>query len=127
MRLLRFCAPLLSALVLAVPASAQKTPVKPPPKAPAAKGAAKDTTAAKPAKAAEPEVPKFGYLQGVVVDSIHSDVLAGALIQIEGTTRLAPADSIGRFLVDSIPPGRYRVLVDHPLLDTLGISLVTDT
>jgi hypothetical protein len=34
-------------------------------------------------------------------------------------------DSLGRFLVDSIKPGSYRVLVDHPMIDTLGIRLMT--
>jgi hypothetical protein len=38
---------------------------------------------------------------------------------------MAITDSLGRFLIDSIKPGSYRVLVDHPMLDTLGISLVT--
>jgi hypothetical protein len=126
MRLLHSCVPLLSALCIALPASAQKTPVKQPPKAPAKAGAAKDT-ATKPAKAPEPEAPKFGYLQGVAVDSIRGEPLIGALVQVEGTGRISPTDSIGRFLVDSVPPGRYRVVLDHPLLDTLGITLVTDT
>lgn len=35
------------------------------------------------------------------------------------------SDSLGRFLVDSIKPGSYRVMVDHPMLDTLGITLAT--
>jgi hypothetical protein len=47
------------------------------------------------------------------------------MISVEGTTRLGISDSLGRFLVDSITPGTYRVRVDHPMLDTLGISLVT--
>jgi hypothetical protein len=59
------------------------------------------------------------------MDSLHGEPLVGALISVEGTTRLAISDSLGRFLVDSIRPGAYRVLVDHPMLDTLGISLVT--
>jgi hypothetical protein len=117
---------LLSALLIASPLAAQKTPVKQPPKAPAKSAPTKDTVA-KTVKPAEPEVPKFGYLQGVAVDSLHNDPLAGALIQVEGSGRIAITDSIGRFLVDSILPGRYRVAVDHPLLDTLGITLVTDT
>jgi hypothetical protein len=31
----------------------------------------------------------------------------------------------GAFLVDSIAPGSYKVDVDHPILDTLGIMLST--
>jgi hypothetical protein len=104
--------------VLAAPLAAQKTPPRPPAKAPTTKDAP-----AKPEVA--PEVPKFGFLQGVAIDSVHEQPLVGALIQIEGTGRIGPTDSLGRFLIDSIPPGSYRLLVDHPLLDTLGIALVT--
>ncbi len=127
MRLLRFCAPLLSALLAVQPLAAQKTPVKQPPKSAAAKPAGRDTTSKPAAKPAEADVPKFGYLQGTAMDSVHGEPLAAALIQVEGTGRIAPTDSLGRFLVDSIPPGRYRIIVDHPLIDTLGISLVTDS
>ena len=109
---------------MSLPLAAQK-PVKAPAKAPATKPAAKDSVV-KP-KPAEPDVPKYGYLQGVLVDSIHGEPLAGGLVQVEGSGRIAPTDSSGRFLVDSIPPGRYRVIVDHPLIDTLGITLVTDS
>ncbi|MEO8334956.1 MAG: carboxypeptidase regulatory-like domain-containing protein [bacterium] len=122
MRLPSFSAPLLAALLFAAPLTAQqKTPPKPPAKAPTSK----DTSAKPAAVAPVPEVPKFGYLQGVAVDSVHEEPLVGALIQIEGTGRIGPTDSLGRFLIDSIPPGSYRVIVDHPLLDTIGISLVT--
>src|SRR5437899_3119565 len=81
MRLLRTCAPLLSALLFVSPLAAQKATNRPPAKTPA-RPAAKDTT---PAKPAEPDVPKFGYLQGIAVDSIHGDPLAGALVQVEGS------------------------------------------
>ena len=59
------------------------------------------------------------------MDSLHGEPLVGALIQVEGTGRLGATDSLGRFLVDSIAPGSYRLVVDHPLLDTLGIALVS--
>jgi hypothetical protein len=72
-----------------------------------------------------PALPTTGFLQGVAMDSIHGEPLVGALIQVEGAGRIAIADSLGRFLVDSVSPGTHRVLVDHPLLDTLGITLVT--
>jgi hypothetical protein len=118
MRLPSLSAPLLAALLFAAPLAAQKTPPKPPVKAPTTK-----EPAAKPAPV--PEVPKFGFLQGVAIDSVHEEPLVGALIQIEGTGRIGPTDSLGRFVIDSIPPGNYRLIVDHPLLDTLGITLVT--
>ncbi len=67
----------------------------------------------------------MGYLQGVAVDSIHGMPLVNALIQLSGTDRLGMTDSLGRFLIDSIKPGSYKVEVDHPILDTLGILLST--
>ena len=67
----------------------------------------------------------MGYLQGVAVDSIHGTPLVNAVIQLSGTDRLAVTDSLGRFLVDSVKPGSYKVEVDHAILDTLGILLST--
>jgi len=59
------------------------------------------------------------------VDSIHGEPLVGAAIQLDGTDRLGFTDSLGRFLLDSVKPGSYKVLVDHAILDTLGITLST--
>ena len=67
----------------------------------------------------------MGYLQGVAVDSIHGTPLVNAIIQLSGTDRMGITDSLGRFLVDSITPGSYKVEVDHAILDTLGILLST--
>lgn len=110
---------LLGALLLAVPLAAQQP--KPTPRK-STKG-----TPAKAASAADTVRRPLttGFLQGVVVDSIHAGPLVHALVSVDGTTRMAFSDSMGRFLVDSIPPGAHRVLVEHPLLDTLGVSLVT--
>ncbi|MEP6989388.1 MAG: carboxypeptidase regulatory-like domain-containing protein [bacterium] len=121
MRLLRFYA-LLAGVLFAAPSAVAQ--VAPRPKAPPAR----DPVPAKgtPAKAA-PEGPPLAYLQGVAIDSVHGEPLVGALIQVEGTGRIGPTDSLGRFLIDSIVPGRHRLTVDHPLLDTLGIMLVSDT
>jgi hypothetical protein len=67
----------------------------------------------------------MGYLQGVAIDSVHGTPLVNAMIQLSGTDRVGITDSLGRFLVDSIKPGSYKVDVDHPILDTLGILLST--
>jgi hypothetical protein len=117
MRLPRFLLA-TGALLLAVPLAAQK----PTPRAPA-KGAPAKTPPTP--QVAPPAPPTTGYFQGVAIDSIHGEPLVGALIQVEGSGRLGISDSLGRFLVDSIKPGSYRVVVDHPMIDTLGISLVT--
>ena len=114
MRLPRLAAPALGALLFTLPLAAQR----PTPRTPVR------TAPAKPVPAA-PAPPTTGFLQGVAIDSLHGEPLVGALISVEGTARMAITDSLGRFFIDSIEPGSRRVLVDHPLLDTLGISLVT--
>jgi hypothetical protein len=121
MRLPSF-APALGALALALPLLAQQPSTRRPARtAPASTPAKPGTTAVRDTTAPL----TVGFLQGVAVDSVHAGPLVGALIQVEGTARMALSDSLGRFLVDSIKPGSYRVIVEHPMLDTLGISLVT--
>jgi len=62
---------------------------------------------------------------GVVIDSVDGRYLAGADIVIERGRPALRTDSLGKFKVDSLPPGTYQVGVFHPLLDTLGITLKT--
>ena len=64
-------------------------------------------------------------LRGIVTDSLHEIPLRGALVRVENTTRESVTDSLGRYRIDSVSAGQHRLLVIHPLLDTLGISLVT--
>src|SRR6478672_11722315 len=64
-------------------------------------------------------------LHGIVTDSLHGSVLVGALVRIDNSTHEGFTDSLGRYRIDSIPEGMHRLVVVHPLLDTLGISLVT--
>ena len=126
MRLLPLTAT-LGVLLLAGPLAAQGPTSRPTIKQPipAPKTAPSST---KPAPASGPAVAgesTMGYLQGVAIDSIHGGPLINALIQLDGTDRAGVTDSLGRFLVDSIKPGNYKILVDHPILDTLGILLST--
>lgn len=72
-----------------------------------------------------PSSSATGFLQGVALDSIHGGRLIDAKVQLEGTDRVGVTDSLGVFMLEGITPGSYRVLVDHPLLDTLGIALAT--
>jgi hypothetical protein len=67
----------------------------------------------------------FGAIIGIVVDSLHGRALVGAQISVEGLTALALTDSTGRFRIDSVPPGKYRIGVFHPLLDSLGLSIAS--
>lgn len=64
-------------------------------------------------------------INGTVLDSIHGTALSGALVRVDSSGREAMTDASGVFHIDSITPGAHRLLVIHPLLDTLGISLVS--
>jgi hypothetical protein len=44
---------------------------------------------------------------------------------IEGAKTTIVTDSLGKFRIDSLPPGTYQVGVFHPLLDTLGLTIAT--
>ncbi|HEY0529708.1 MAG TPA: carboxypeptidase-like regulatory domain-containing protein, partial [Gemmatimonadaceae bacterium] len=64
-------------------------------------------------------------IEGLVVDSINGTSLAGADVVVQGARAELKTDSAGKFRIDSLAPGTYQVGVFHPLLDTLGITLVT--
>jgi hypothetical protein len=64
-------------------------------------------------------------LRGFVIDSVHGGPLANATVLIEGTKRQATTNDQGQFTLDSIPPGKHRVVVLHPVLDTIGIQMRT--
>jgi hypothetical protein len=74
-----------------------------------------------------PAAPAAGVatIRGSVLDSLHDALLRGALVRIENTTRESFTDSLGAYRIDSVPTGMHRLVVIHPLLDTLGIALVT--
>src|SRR4051812_41770402 len=63
---------------------------------------------------------------GVVVDSLNGAYLSGADVLVEGARETAETDSAGRFKIDSLSPGSYQVGVFHPVLDALGITLLTE-
>jgi hypothetical protein len=78
-----------------------------------------------PAPAANLGAPVSGAV-GVVGDSIHGGPLVGAVVTIVGTDRQGTSDSTGRFRIDSIPPGNYKLTMSHPLLDSLGVAIATN-
>ena len=81
----------------------------------------------KTAPTSPPVGSKTGKAQivGVVVDSLNGRYLSGADVVIEGARATLETDSLGKFKIDSLPPGTYQVGVYHALLDTLGIRLET--
>jgi hypothetical protein len=71
-------------------------------------------------------VPKnLSSLIGAVEDSIRGGRLIGAVVTVVGTDRKGVSDINGIFQIDSIPPGLHQVSVTHPLLDTLGLQIIS--
>jgi len=73
--------------------------------------------------------PGMGAIIGVATDSLHGmDPLAGAGVLIMQQPRLhAVATDAGAFRIDSVPPGKYTLEIKHPVLDSIGIRVVSDT
>lgn len=94
---------------------------RPKPKAP---------TTATPGEPTEPAIaPGMGAIMGVATDSLHGeDPLAGAsIIVTQLPARHAVTTDAGAFRIDSVPPGRYTLEMKHPVLDSIGIRVVSDT
>jgi hypothetical protein len=60
-------------------------------------------------------------LRGVAYDSLHGRPLVGAFIGIPGLTVTAVSDSMGRFVLPAVPRGTHRVIMQHDVLDAIGI------
>jgi hypothetical protein len=69
--------------------------------------------------------PRLGAIVGFVIDSLDGGPLVGAQISVEGINSQVLTDSTGRFHLDSVPPGRYRIGIFHPILDSLGMSIAS--
>ena len=61
-------------------------------------------------------------VRGVAYDSLHARPLAGAFVAIG--TKGVSADSAGRFTIEGVPPGNYRVTAQHDDIDRLGMSAI---
>jgi Carboxypeptidase regulatory-like domain/TonB-dependent Receptor Plug Domain len=86
-----------------------------------------DSIRADSARRAAALVPQVALatITGTVFDSLHGIPLEQAVVSIEGTQRGALTNRMGLFLIDSIPPGEHRVRVEHIVLDSLGITMLT--
>jgi hypothetical protein len=70
----------------------------------------------------------YGRLTGEVIDSLFTKApLADADVVIEGIPRSIRTDARGRFILDSVPVGSYRVGFFHPSIDELGLQAATVT
>lgn len=103
----------------------KKAPVKAPAKTPTSKKADSATVAPKADTTPPPPRIPIGSITGTVFDSLHGIPLEAATVSIEGTDRLSLTTVKGIFRLDSIPPGTHRLKVDHIVLDSLGIAMVT--
>ena len=61
----------------------------------------------------------FGSVAGVVLDSLRGAPMAGARVFFSGTSHAAITDSLGRYRIDSVPPGMYAASLLATRLDTL--------
>jgi hypothetical protein len=72
---------------------------------------------------------RSGRIEGIVYDSVHARPLAAAHVVAAGTGaqaevhREAATDSLGRYRIDSLPPGHYVVGFESALLDSLEVTL----
>lgn len=82
------------------------------------------TPVAASAQVAAPPSAGFAAARGIVVDSVHGgNPLVGAIVVVPELRRGSRTNEFGEFLIDSIPPGQYSLVVLDPLLDTLGVSV----
>lgn len=72
-------------------------------------------------------------ISGFVRDSLSGKPLAGATIELvlsarpSAAGRIVRSDSIGRYRIDTVPPGQYLIGFQHPRLDSLGLDAITRT
>jgi len=125
----RFVAPAFAIAILALASASSALAAqqrKPPVKADSAKSDTTKKAAAAPADSAPAAArPAMSAINGVVFDSLHRMPLGRATVSVEGTNRGTATTTLGIFAIDSVPPGEHRLRVDHPVLDSLGITMVT--
>jgi len=85
---------------------------------------ARTAAAQTPASASAPSTG-FASVHGAVFDSLNGGPLVGASIRVEGTNLNVVTGPDGQFSLDSVPAGVRRMAVLHPLLDTLGIAMIS--
>lgn len=60
-------------------------------------------------------------VQGVAYDSLGGRPLRSATIRIAGQEATAVSDSAGRFELQRVPRGDHLLVMEHPLLDSIGL------
>lgn len=72
-----------------------------------------------------PKTIPFGTIKGIVFDSIHATPLTGALVMVDGMANSGRSNANGEYRIDSVPAGSRRLIVSHPLLDTIGFVVAS--
>ena len=78
-----------------------------------------------PLHAQESASPPSGTIVGLAVDSVRGGVLRAATVTLSNTNRSQVTDTAGRFRFDSVATGSHTVRLSHPLLDTLGLTVMS--
>lgn len=73
-----------------------------------------------PSQALHPQM--VSRVEGVAYDSLAGRAFAGALITVRGTARSVFADARGRFTIDSLPYGRYRLDVSDSIIEARALG-----
>lgn len=61
-------------------------------------------------------------LRGIIFDSLRGQPMRDAFVSLAGRAQVATTDSRGRFRFDSVEPGPHRIVAQHPVLDSIGLS-----
>jgi hypothetical protein len=66
-----------------------------------------------------------GTIKGIVADSLHAGPLTNAEVVLDESGARVFTGADGLFEITNVAPGNHTLSVFHPLLDSLGIALVT--
>jgi hypothetical protein len=65
-----------------------------------------------------------GRINGVVIDSLSRQPLAGATIMVDSSGPRTRSDDLGMFSLRGVAPGWHWVTFRHPLLDSIGTRVI---
>ncbi|MEX2179029.1 MAG: carboxypeptidase-like regulatory domain-containing protein [Gemmatimonadaceae bacterium] len=69
--------------------------------------------------------PTTASVFGTAYDSVRFRPMAGARVRVDTSDLVGVADDHGRWQIAGVPPGEHYLRVEHPILDSLGVTLRT--